>query len=306
MPKILSPSRHRRDEANKSEEDETLTTVDRLVCASGHVVVAGKKNQDRVALGKDQRYYGVFDGHGVTARAADLCATELQEAVAAAGEQLPTDNDDGLPSEAALRAAFHALDERVTAEARKTGVLRMGTCAAGVWLGGFKLDAAGVPSCAVRCGWAGDCEAVLVGSGGGVTRLSSPHRPARADERARIVAADHTPTEAAGALEPSAEQLRLCVSQGKIFRRGSFVARRRLKGGDAVGPECVFAHTGGVSLQISRSIGDPLGPRSVASGRGGRLAPLACAPASPSTARAACAAVIACAWGGRVCRCRPG
>ena len=115
----------------------------------------------------------------------------------------------------------------------------------------------------VKVAWAGDSRCIMISPGGKTTALTMDHSlGSNQEEIDRISKADHHPRD--GLLQsPSwAIEEQMAVERGTRARAGSYVGRREVNGREA-GPLVVFAHSGGVSLQVSRSIGDALAARSV-------------------------------------------
>lgn len=219
----------------------------------------GKKDQDRfsVQLSPDTsrfpHYVGMFDGHGTSVFAADLCATELTSKLVCRDE----DERKKLPSNQQIITAYRQVHDVVVRNVRQHP--RTGTTAVTLFIGKNEL---GGPDQA-KVAWCGDSRAVMVSlSTGKTVSLTKDHSlSGNPDEVTRITNAEHSPRD--GLIESPlwAIEEQMCRERGTRARSGSFVGRRELNGREA-GPLVVFAYTGGVSLQVSRSIGDTLAARS--------------------------------------------
>jgi serine/threonine protein phosphatase PrpC len=176
----------------------------------------------------------------------------------------------GMPDNDAVAQGFMRVDELVLAQRHVAP--RAGTC--GVTLFVNQDDAVNsmdtMSDDAVvegKVAWVGDCRCFMVSNAGIVMPLTLDHRPdVNPAEVRRIAQADHTPR--AGLLESSLWQRECAKAQdeGQMhrLRAHSFVEQRFLNG-QPVGPRCIFSHSGGVSLQVTRSIGDAYAARSVTS-----------------------------------------
>jgi serine/threonine protein phosphatase PrpC len=272
-----------------------------------------KKDQDRFAVDLTDdplvpHYFGVFDGHGTSALAADLCTENLlQEILHADGifsppgvrwddsrsresskesksEPESVNSDDTyessrqnsgggkrgphVPSDEAIKAGFYAIEQQVFRHVKEHP--RSGTCAAVMFMGidgaiddDLAFDAA---EAVVKVAWVGDCRIVMVDDETGeVTSLTRDHRvDDNENELDRVLNSTSEPRDGLLESQQWAVEVANANHQGVRPRATSFVAKRRIDGA-AAGPKCIFAHSGGVSLQISRSIGDCYGPRSVIS-----------------------------------------
>jgi len=223
----------------------------------------GKKDQDRytvqlsASVEKFPHYCGLFDGHGTSVFAADLCATSLLSTVLEGCDlTLPSTQ---LPADEALIKAFRTVHDRVVDNVKRHP--RSGTTAIACFVG---LDSTTpVDSFTVKTAWVGDSRAIMVAADGAVTPLTRDHSlSSNPDEVKRIQESNHEPR--AGLLESPSWQVeeQMASERGLRARASSFVGRRELNGRES-GPLVVFAHSGGVSLQVSRSIGDVLAARSV-------------------------------------------
>lgn len=251
-------------------------------CASAQL--AGAKDQDRVVLceskddSKGPHYFGVFDGHGLTATAADMCQETLHETIFRIDKEMKLDqaeielgeDEDGsyvVPSDEAIVEGFHELDKKIQALHKDDP--RTGTCAVILMLGkrivpytesergstdssGSTHEVEGI----AKVAWAGDSRCILVDEDS-VHELTDDHRvDSHKGEQARIRATDNGTRPGLENSSFWAEQEKVAKDPAKL-RRQSFLGRRRENG-----PLVLFAHSGGVSLQISRSIGDVLASRS--------------------------------------------
>jgi serine/threonine protein phosphatase PrpC len=229
----------------------------------------GRKDQDRYAvqLSSDitrfPHYVGLFDGHGTSVFAADLCATSMLSTIVEKHAAGRTDYDP-LPTDDSLVEAFTNLHDQVLDQVKRHP--RSGTTAVALFIGRSKTD--GDTHCTVKAAWAGDTRCIMVtyidgSSMGSVSALTEDHSlSSNPKEVERINNADHTPR--AGLLESPgwAIEEQMALERGVRARASSYVGRREINGREA-GPLVVFAHSGGVSLQVSRSIGDALAARSV-------------------------------------------
>jgi len=161
-----------------------------------------------------------------------------------------------VPSDAAITAAFVELDQRC--QDAKYEHPRSGTTAIALMMA--QQDGQAI----IKCAWVGDSRAVMVDATGTVTDLTTDHSiHDNEPERVRVEEQhDHEPRE--GLLDSAGWEMerRNAERNGGRLRAGSYIARREINGRVA-GPRVIFAHTGGVSLQVSRSIGDSLAARSV-------------------------------------------
>lgn len=269
------------------EELETQGYVHPNV-SCGSAQLAGTKDQDRVVVresqddSKDPHYFGVFDGHGLTATAADLCRDELHETIFRIDREMKLDqsesgsieemgeDDDGsyvVPSDEAIVEAFHEMDKKI--KAMHTEDPRTGTCAVVLMLGkriipyeesergstdssGSTHEVEGI----AKVAWAGDSRCILV-DGDSVLDLTDDHRvDSHKGEQDRIRSTDNGHRPGLADTEFWKEQEASAKDPAKLRRR-TFLGRRRENG-----PLVLFAHSGGVSLQISRSLGDVMAARS--------------------------------------------
>jgi serine/threonine protein phosphatase PrpC len=223
----------------------------------------GKKDQDRYAvqLSPDPaifpHYVGMFDGHGTSVFAADLCATQMLTEVLG-GNTANEDKPIPLPSDESIIRAYRGMHDTVVDMVKQHP--RSGTTSVTLFVG---RDSADADVDKVKVAWVGDSRCIMLSSEGVVTPLTSDHSlSSNPDEVKRITEADHSPRE--GLLESPgwAIEEQMAMERGTRARAGSFVGRREIHGREA-GPLVVFAHSGGVSLQVSRSIGDALAARSV-------------------------------------------
>lgn len=223
----------------------------------------GKKDQDRytVQLSPDPavfpHYVGMFDGHGTSVFAAELCASQMLQQVLG-GKDKNDDKPVPIPSDDAIIRAYRSLHDTVVDMVKKHP--RTGTTAVTLFVGRDSPDAT---TDRVKVAWAGDSRAIMVSLDGRVTQLTVDHSiGTNTEEMKRIQDADHVPRE--GLLESPgwAIEEQMAMERGTRARAGSYVGRREINGREA-GPLVVFAHSGGVSLQVSRSIGDALAARSV-------------------------------------------
>jgi len=251
----------------------------------------GQKDQDRfdVRLGgeieSDIHYFAVFDGHGTSALAADLCVSSLYDEVAAADRRDRDEEDDisdvsitemmnnshhhepmQMPADESIVHAYNKIDAAV--KASKHSEPRAGTCCVTLMVDAeppenlIDADERG-DELNVKVSWLGDCRCMMVSERGEVDALTLDHRVGVNEaERERIENSAHVPRE--GLLESDfwKRELDRAKKTGEKPRPHSYIGRRQ-QNGQYVGPECVFAHTGGVSLQVTRSIGDAYAARSV-------------------------------------------
>lgn len=268
----------------------------------GVAQAVGKKDQDRfdVRMGRDNgsdcHYFGVFDGHGTSALAADVCVDRLYDEMAAAQRDL-VEGDGGsdaasdgttelegysaslsgaasspeamsMPDDEAIVRGYLRVDEMV--QASRHSDPRSGACALTLFVqgespGNLIDEDEGDSETQVKVAWAGDCRCFMITQSGDVDELTLDHRiDVNESEHRRIEEADHEPRE--GLLESDLWRREVeRASRHKDssnLRPHSFVGRRGLNG-VPTGPQCVFSHTGGVSLQVTRSIGDAYAARSV-------------------------------------------
>ena len=216
----------------------------------------GLKDQDRYDVRIEDYYYlSVFDGHGETAWAADYCMDELFTEIDS------TKLVNGLPSNEAIIHAYHRLHERASSKPRT------GACAVTLFVSkpSTKTDDPSEKTSA-KVAWAGDCRAILIKHEGEVKELTRDHRiEGHPSEERRILSADHKPR---AGIEQSQyfkleQQRAIAERRQDALRRHSFIERRKDPQGNEFGSPCIFAHDGGISLQITRSIGDRDAARSV-------------------------------------------
>jgi serine/threonine protein phosphatase PrpC len=289
-----------------------------------------RKDQDRFAvdLTDDPRvphYFGVFDGHGTSALAADLATenllkeilhadgilnssprtstslhsqgsneskTEPSKTEPATSTPIPDISDGSrrssnsrsssgrsssssddkrgrhVPSDEAIKAGFYAVEQQVFSHVKDHP--RSGTCAVVLFMGidgsmNEQVLDADADEAVVKLAWVGDCRAVMIDESGKVSQLTRDHRvDDHEGELERVLTSDLGPRDGLLESQQWAVEKENAERAGVRPRTSSFVAKRRIDGA-AQGPKCIFAHTGGVSLQISRSIGDCYGPRCVIS-----------------------------------------
>jgi len=223
----------------------------------------GKKDQDRytVQLSPDTtvfpHYIGMFDGHGTSVFAAELCASQMLQQVFGK-DRANDDTPTPIPTDEAIVKAYRSLHDTVLDMVKKHP--RTGTTAVTLFVGRESADSE-VDTCKIA--WAGDSRAAMISGDGKVTQLTMDHSiSSNQNEMKRIAEADHTPRD--GLLDSPgwAIEEQMAMERGTRARAGSFIGRREINGREA-GPLVVFAHSGGVSLQVSRSIGDALAARSV-------------------------------------------
>mmetsp|Transcript_83609 Transcript_83609/g.235928 ORF Transcript_83609/g.235928 Transcript_83609/m.235928 type:complete len:457 (-) Transcript_83609:316-1686(-) len=201
--------------------------------------------------------FGVFDGHGCSAAAADVCkAYLLQEPIAPqlnerncslCVDEVLNDPAPGttqhmqlaplkkglVPSDAAIAESFRSVDAQVAREHRD---VRCGTTATSVYIGYEPAS----DTWDVKCGWAGDSRAVLIEPDAKTfANLAIDHRIENDAERERIDVAAKTD------LLPNGTPR-------------SYITRRQNSRGE-YGPKAVFSGTTGISHLMTRSIGDPHG-----------------------------------------------
>lgn len=262
----------------------------------GVAQAVGKKDQDRFDIrlagenSEDVHYFGVFDGHGTSASAADLCVERLYDEIGSAfkggnasdSDSNATDEDTlsagsslrsehepfPLPSDEAITKGFVKIDDLV--QANRHNDPRAGTCAVALMIEQEEpvnsIDQAESDFLRGKIAWCGDSRAILIDSNNECTELTLDHRPdCNPEEVDRILNADHTPRP--GLLESELwkreqEKAANSAEGARRLRAHSFIGRRQLNGHPS-GPQVVYGHTGGISLQVTRSIGDAYGPRSV-------------------------------------------
>lgn len=258
--------------------------------------MVGKKDQDRfdIRLGKpntsDIHFFGVYDGHGTSDLAANLCVEKLYEDIYTEemndndydkeGYNFENDKDftiDELPSysyqlsmpmpnDHAITQGYMKTDNRV--QENRSIYPRTGSCAINLLLN-QKSTKSSKGEVKGKVSWAGDCRAILITGNNEILKLSLDHRidenPA---EYERICNSDHTPRKGLLESELWKRETEKAAQAGTAdtprLRAHSFVERRTANG-QPVGPNCVFSHTGGVSLQVTRSIGDAYAARSIIS-----------------------------------------
>ena len=248
----------------------------------GSAQLAGAKDQDRVILRQskddstDPHYFGVFDGHGLTPTAAEMCEQSLHDLIFRIDREMKLDGveefdeEDGsyvVPSDEAIVEAFHEMDKKIKALQKDDP--RTGTCAVVLLLGKrivpFEESHRGSADSSestqevegiAKVAWAGDSRCILV-EDDAVHELTADHRvDSHEGEKERIRSTDNG--ERPGLTKTAFWQEQESLSKDvKNLRRQSFLGRRRENG-----PLVLFAHSGGVSLQISRSLGDVLASRS--------------------------------------------
>ncbi len=229
----------------------------------------GPKDQDRydvrVSTSEDQvgfHYISVIDGHGTSAFAADLCASSLYDEIC--GDPSIEEGKSccvPMPGNDEIAKGYLTIDDAIRQESRKYP--RSGACVVSLFLTKMDDGMENVESLRGKVAWAGDSRAIMI-TQDVVAELTLDHRvDTNPSELERIEACDHTPR--AGIEESDMWVQKVKETKGKArerLRPHSFCAQREIKG-VPYGPTCVFSHSGGVSLQISRSVGDIYGPRSV-------------------------------------------
>lgn len=232
----------------------------------------GFKDQDRYDVRVDKYCYAsVIDGHGLSDAAADTCMNELYDAI---GKP-----DKGqLPDDQAIINAFHSVDENL--RQNKDVEPRTGACVVSVMIQlqdeenmiddsvfEFGSDSdAGDDVIPAKVAWVGDCRGLLVSENGNVEELTRDHRIGVNDEeKKRVEKSIECSTPRAGLLgDPLWDQTVDEYNKiGVVAKPHSFIGYRTSKNGKQSGSPVIFAHTNGVSLQISRSIGDKHGARSI-------------------------------------------
>mmetsp|Transcript_28729 Transcript_28729/g.35295 ORF Transcript_28729/g.35295 Transcript_28729/m.35295 type:complete len:493 (+) Transcript_28729:48-1526(+) len=253
----------------------------------------GTKDQDRYDIRtKDYPYCyaAVFDGHGLTSYAADLCMNELYDYINGSPENARSSKRQELPEDEAIINAYQRLDDTI----RKNPEIepRTGACAVTVMMQlqeagnfidadnddeslGLDIDSRGSDTDArigrsgdlcAKVAWTGDCRALLISETGDVVELTKDHRlHVNENERLRIEKELEKREIREGLVDT--EMWKKTVEQankvGIIPRAHSFVGRRTGNDGQVVGNDVIFAHTNGLSLQITRSIGDKNAARSI-------------------------------------------
>ena len=313
------------DDAGKQETDPESHSISRGVRQARNAMVVvqesergvhvascqypGKKDQDRftVQLSGDvstfPHFVGLFDGHGTSVFAADLCAGSLLSSVM----EKHADPTTPMPTDESIVTAFTSLHDRVLEQVRRHP--RTGTTAVALFIakeaverhaesvnmdyadpviasqqkqqggGSQTLNNGGAESprpegtsgtLTVKVAWVGDSRAIMISYPGEgetrapfVTQLTEDHSlSTNQKEVDRITNADHTPRTGLMESPGWAIEEQMALERGVRARASSFIGRREINGREA-GPLVVFAHSGGVSLQVSRSIGDALAARSV-------------------------------------------
>lgn len=216
----------------------------------------GLKDQDRFDVRIEEYYYlAVFDGHGESATAAEYCMDELYTELDA-GELV-----NGLPTNESIIQAYHRLNERACSRPRT------GTCALTFMVAKPREnseDARG--KLGAKVAWVGDCRAIMVDSEGAFREVTKDHRIGdHPSEEARIRSAEHSPRPGIEQSQYWKLELQRAKAEQRLssLRRYSFIEQRKDHQGNAFGTPCIFAHDGGISLQITRSIGDRDAARSV-------------------------------------------
>mmetsp|Transcript_12023 Transcript_12023/g.15592 ORF Transcript_12023/g.15592 Transcript_12023/m.15592 type:complete len:276 (-) Transcript_12023:627-1454(-) len=181
-----------------------------------------------------------------------------------------------LPSNDTIVHAYEALDK----ELRDTPNIdaRTGTCAVTVLIerlndanfidGGSSSDDSDTEASAMKgkAAWCGDCRALIVNENGSFTALTKDHKVSDNEaERDRVEKALQNPQPREDVIDTkfwkkTEEKMN---EIGEIPRPHSFIGHRKNNLGAEVGKPVIFAHTNGLSLQISRSIGDRLAARSI-------------------------------------------
>mmetsp|Transcript_20739 Transcript_20739/g.36254 ORF Transcript_20739/g.36254 Transcript_20739/m.36254 type:complete len:468 (-) Transcript_20739:285-1688(-) len=263
----------------------------------------GKKDQDRYDIrlgnedGDEVHYFGVFDGHGTSALAADLCVSKLYDVIAnfdkrsrGSSAELDSEDDESvspvavekdisllslglsrqhipmtMPSDEAIAFGYQRMDELVRAS--RHAEPRSGTCAVTLFVesepAANLLDDAVQDETFCKAAWVGDCRAIVVQQDGTVDQITLDHRvEVNENERIRIEEADHSPRNGLLDSELWSRERQRAAQSGEVLRPHSYIGRRQLNG-TPVGPEVIFSHSGGVSLQVTRSIGDTYAARSV-------------------------------------------
>eukprot|EP00924_Labyrinthula_sp_SR-Ha-C_P002871 augustus_masked-scaffold_13-processed-gene-9.0-mRNA-1 protein AED:1.00 eAED:1.00 QI:0/-1/0/0/-1/1/1/0/419 len=223
----------------------------------------------------DWEYYAVFDGHGRSDTAADLCEEELHQVILSKHNAAAPQQEDTLPSDNVITEAFQEMHHKICEAAREERNFRTGTCALIMFVSKAQEENGKIK---VKMAWAGDCRGVLFS-------------PTQVNDQILLETVDHKihtneqerqriETQAVGK-EPRPNLLKSPMWQrdveeaeakGKIIRPVSYVGRRQLiiegEGGaeeekvQEVGSYVLFSHTNGISLQVSRSLGDPSAARS--------------------------------------------
>jgi len=241
-----------------------------------------KKDQDRydIRLGKTVEnqnvvFAGVFDGHGTSSFAADVCAKDLYNQVVRLSNRKGAEGDQveetfyvgeeledmdpmvSVPSDACIGEAFLRVHEKVASAARHEP--RTGSCV----VAAFSSQGADGTTTG-KIAWAGDCSAILVNKKGKLKVLTLFHRiDSNPKEAERFNNASHSPREDILKSRFWEEEQRKAKSNNTRPRAHSFVSKRQLPTGEFTGENCIFSYSGGISLQVTRSIGDTLAARSV-------------------------------------------
>lgn len=95
----------------------------------------------------------------------------------------------------------------------------------------------------LTCAWVGDSRAIVMMPDGSVQSLSTDHRLEVLRERMRVT-----------------EVCSMCNAESELGLRHTVVARRQCTKTGQMGPEVIFNETTGVSLMVTRTLGDCLGP----------------------------------------------
>ncbi|CAK9110457.1 Probable protein phosphatase 2C 35 (AtPP2C35), partial [Durusdinium trenchii] len=263
-------------------------SFDTSTLSYGVAQAIGRKDQDRYDIrlgndnGSDVHFFGVFDGHGTSALAADFCVDRLYDEVGgffrAEGADDESANSEpsnfsetipqepyAMPSDEAIIKGFLKIDDLVRAS--RHAEPRSGACAVTMFVEqeepGNSIDDEEAGDLRAKVAWVGDCRCIMITSSGDVEDVTLDHRvEVNEPERERILNADHTPREGLLESEVWAREVERAEHAGETPRPHSFIGRRMLHG-VPTGSECVFSHSGGVSLQVTRSIGDVYAARSV-------------------------------------------
>mmetsp|Transcript_33272 Transcript_33272/g.40837 ORF Transcript_33272/g.40837 Transcript_33272/m.40837 type:complete len:473 (-) Transcript_33272:123-1541(-) len=242
----------------------------------------GFKDQDKYDIEVENYCFAsVFDGHGNTAAAAEYCMENLYN-------QIGIPEKGCLPSDEDIINAYKTCNMNICNFADEDP--RTGTCAVTVFLPieedrNFIEDPSTTleseskskqvinqESVTGKVAWCGDCRALLVSQNGkSVQQLTKDHRiDVNEEEKKRIEASLKRSSQSAprdGLMDTKAwEDMVKDMNKIKLNATPhSFIGKRVNENGQEVGNNCIFAHTGGVSLEVTRSIGDKYAARSVIS-----------------------------------------
>lgn len=224
----------------------------------GFNLVAGSKGQDLIVADKntsdvnnekDYDFYAVVDGHGEKNLAAERVAHCISDEC--------FNGSPGVPTNEEICKGFERLDARIVQQMKAHKIPSSGACIACLFLGEKEAKIA----------WVGDTRAVVVNQENKIIFVTEDHKiDTNVKERHRINENAKTSMPREGLMESKVWQkaVRVARKEGKILKDKSFIGRRPDHRGvpDPTKPWVLYAHENGVSLQVSRSLGDYLGARS--------------------------------------------